>query len=119
VLPQDEYGRSHLACQKDSDDLEQEGHLQGLLSACYPDKNSSPHTVTESHDAIQSIKDDWVINHPIIVQLTKVLDLRKTSLVEFEVILLKTKHNVFQNIVDDFCDKILMVTIQSTSQNSK
>lgn len=76
-------------------------------------------TVTECHDAIQCIKDDWMINHSIIVEFAKVLDLCKSSLVEFEIILFQPDHDILQDIVDDCCNEVLMVTVQSTSENCK
>ena len=76
-------------------------------------------TVTESHDSIQSIKYYRVIDHAIIVKLAKVLDLCNPSLVEFEVVLLQTEHDVFQDIVDNSRDEILMVTRQCANHDGK
>ena len=60
-----------------------------------------------------------MIKHAEVVKFAKVLDFSNSSLVEFEVILLQTENNVFQNIVNDCDDKVLMITIQSSCKNGK
>lgn len=75
--------------------------------------------MSEGHDSIHCIEDDRMINHPIVVKLTKILDLCNSALVEFEIILLQSKHDVFQEIVNDGSDKVLVISIQRTYKDCK
>lgn len=70
-------------------------------------------------NAVQGIKDHWRIDHLVVVQLSKVLDLRNTSLVELEIILLQAKGNPFENIINNLDDEVLMVAVQSTGEDSQ
>ena len=56
-----------------------------------------------------------MINHAIVIKLAKVLDFRNSSLVELEVILLQAYHDVFQDVINDGCDELLVVSVQSAS----
>lgn len=73
----------------------------------------------EGHNSIHCIKNNRVVNHAIVVQLAKILDLRNSALVKFEVILLQTKHDIFKSIVNNGRDKVLMVPIQRTCEDCK
>ena len=75
--------------------------------------------MTKSQDSIKRIKDYRVIDHAIVVKLAQVFDFGNPSLVELEVILLQSKYNRFHDVVDDSDDEILVVTVQSTGQDSK
>lgn len=75
--------------------------------------------MSESHDSIHCIEDDRVINHTIVIEFTQVLDLCDAALVEFEVILLQAKHNIFQEIVNDGGNKVLVISIQRACEDCK
>jgi hypothetical protein len=75
--------------------------------------------MAKCHDSIHCIKDDGMINHAVVVKFAKILDLCESALIEFEVILLQAEHDVFQEIVDNRGDKILMISVQSTREYCK
>jgi hypothetical protein len=75
--------------------------------------------MTKRHNAIHGIKYDRVLNHAEIVELPKVLDFCNSPLIIFEIILLETQDNVFQDIVNDCGDEVLVVTVQSASHDRK
>jgi hypothetical protein len=72
--------------------------------------------MTKRHNAIQGIKYDRMLNHAVIVELPKILNLCNSPLIIFEVILLETQDNVFQDIVNNCSDEVLVVTVQSASK---
>jgi hypothetical protein len=71
------------------------------------------------HDAIHGIKNHRMIKHAEVVQFAEVFDLCNPSLVELEIILFQAEDNVFQNVVNDCNDKILVVSIQGARENGK
>ena len=73
--------------------------------------------MSEGHDSIHCIKDDRMINHAVVIEFAEILDLGDSALIVFEVILLQTYHNVFQEIVNDGRDKVLMISIQGTCED--
>ena len=75
--------------------------------------------MSEGHDSIHCIKDDGMINHTVVIQFTKVLDLCNSALIVFELILLQANYDVFQEIVNDRRDKVLVISIQSTGEDCK
>ena len=75
--------------------------------------------MTKRHNAIQGIKYDRMFNHAVIVELPKILNLCNSPLIIFEVILLETQDNVFQDIVNNCSDEVLVVTVQSASHDRK
>jgi hypothetical protein len=75
--------------------------------------------MTKRHDLVHRVENHRMIDHSIIVQLTKVLDLGNSSLIEFEIILLKTKRDVLNYVVDYRRYKVLMIPVQSADQNSQ
>ena len=70
--------------------------------------------MTECDDAVKGVKDDARVNHLVIVQLSKILDLSSASLVEPKVVLLKAKSDILENVVDDSDGKVLMVSVKSS-----
>lgn len=68
--------------------------------------------MSECRDLEQSIEDDRRIYHAIDIELSKIPDLRDTSLVELEVIVLKAKRDVLQQVVNYADGEVLMVSIQ-------
>jgi hypothetical protein len=75
--------------------------------------------MSKGHDTIQGIEDYRMINHAIVVQLAQVFHFCNSSLVVFEVVLLQPKHDVFQDVIDDSRNKVLMITVQCTGYDSK
>lgn len=73
--------------------------------------------MSKGHDSIHGVKDDWMINHTIVVEFAKILDLCNSALVVFEVILLQANNDIFQEIVNDGRDKVLMISIQGTYED--
>lgn len=67
--------------------------------------------MAERHNLVHGIKDDWVLDHPIIVELADVLDFRNSPLIELEVVLLQAEGNRFHNIIDDPYHKRGMVSV--------
>jgi hypothetical protein len=60
-----------------------------------------------------------MIKHAEVVKFAEVLDFGNSSLVELEIVLLQTENNVFQNIVNDCDDEVLMIAVQSARENGK
>ena len=58
-----------------------------------------------------------MINHAVVIEFAKVLDLSNSALIVFEVILLQTYHDVFQEIVNHSRDKVLMISVQGTCED--
>lgn len=75
--------------------------------------------MSKRHDTVHDIENNRVIYHTIVVQLSKVFDFSNSSLIELEVVLFQTKHNVFEDIVNYCSDEILVIAIQRTDQNCK
>ena len=73
--------------------------------------------MAKRHDFVHGIEDDRVLNHPVIVEFTQVLDLGDTALVELEVVLLKTERNRLNHRIDDADDKIGVVPVDGTQQD--
>lgn len=76
-------------------------------------------TVAEGDNPIKCVKDDWRINHLVVVQLAEEFDLRDTSLVELEVVVFETQRDSLEDVVDDTDHEILVVSVQSTNQDGK
>src|SRR3954453_17354178 len=89
------------------------GPPEATLAATRINKIHVGITMSESHNAVHSIENHWMINHTVIVKFAEILYFRDAALVELEVILLKTQNNVFENVIDYGGDKILMIPIQS------
>ena len=75
--------------------------------------------MSKGHDSIHDIKYHRMIKHAEVVKFAKVLDFGNSSLVELEIVLLQTENNVFQNIVNDCDDEVLMIAVQSARENGK
>ena len=73
--------------------------------------------MTISYNPIQGIEYHRRIDHLVVVQLSQILDLSNALLVELELILLKPQSDVFQDIVHDADDKVLMISIQSADKD--
>lgn len=67
--------------------------------------------MTERQNTIERIKDDWMVNHAIVVELAKIFQLGDSTLVELEIILFQAKNNRLQNIVNYGDDEFLMIPI--------
>jgi hypothetical protein len=72
-------------------------------------------TVAKRHDSVHGVKYDRVINHSVIVKFAQIFYFCKTSLVELKVVLLQTENNVLENIINDYSDKILVISVQGTN----
>jgi hypothetical protein len=75
--------------------------------------------VTEGHDLVHDIEDHGMLEHSVVVQLAQVLDFGNTALVEFEVVLLKTKRDGLDYGVDDADHEIGMVPVDGAQQDGK
>ena len=75
--------------------------------------------MSKGHDSIHSIKYHRMIKHAEVVKFAEVLDFGNSSLIELEIVLLQTENNVFQNIVNDCNDEVLMIAVQSARENGK
>lgn len=75
--------------------------------------------MAKRHYSIHGVKYNWVINHPIIIEFTKILDFSDSSLVVLEVILLQADSDVFEYVVNDCYDKRLVISVQSTRKNGQ
>ena len=70
-------------------------------------------------NSVQGIEDDTRVNHLVVIELSEILDLSNTSLIEPKVVLLKPKCDIFEHVVDDPDRELLMVSVQSTQKYSK
>ena len=70
--------------------------------------------MTKSHYAIHGFKNHWVIDLFIVVQFTEVLDFCNSSLIVFEIVLLESKCDVLEEIINDGYHKVLMVSNQGS-----
>ena len=75
--------------------------------------------MSKCQDFIHCIKDDGVLEHPIVVQLAKVLDFCDAPLAESEVVLFQSKAYRLDNCINRSDDKIGVITIQGTQQYSE
>ena len=50
----------------------------------------------KAYDTVKRVKDHRRINHLVVVVFAKVFDLSETTLIEFEIVLLKTKGNLLK-----------------------
>jgi hypothetical protein len=75
--------------------------------------------MSKGHDSVHGIKYHRMIKHAEVVKFAEVLDFGNSSLVELEIVLLQTENNVFQNIVNDCDDEVLMIAVQSARENGK
>ena len=71
----------------------------------------------EAYDAIKRIEYYRGVDHFVIVQFTKIFDLCKATLVELEVILLKTQGDLFEQIVDAQDHETRMVAVERPYQH--
>lgn len=76
-------------------------------------------TVSESDNSIKSIEYDWRVDHLIVVQLPQIFYLSDAALVELKIILFQTQVDLFKNIVNDHDDKVLVVAVQRSKEDSK
>jgi hypothetical protein len=76
-------------------------------------------TVAISHDSIHGVKYDWVVNHAVVVQLSQIFYLCETSLVELEVVLFESKNDILEKIINDDCNKILVISVKGADKDSK
>lgn len=75
--------------------------------------------MSKGNDPIQRVKDHWRVNHFVIVKLTQIFDVCDALLIELEIVLLQSKRNSLQGVVDDVNNKILMIAIQSVNKESQ
>ena len=75
--------------------------------------------MTKSDDPIQSVEYHGRIDHFIVVELSKILNLCNAFLVEFEVVQLEAQGDLFQDIVHNIDDKTLMISVQRTNEDRK
>ena len=78
-------------------------------------ESQSRRAMAKGHDTVQSVEYDWRVDHLVIVEFSKVLDLGDATLIELEVVLLQAQSDLFQKIVHDRNDKLLVVAIQGSS----
>ena len=75
--------------------------------------------MSERDNAVKRVKDDGRINHLVVVQLSKIFDFGNTALVEFKVILLQTKSDCLEKVVNDQDYKVLVIAVKGPSQDRK
>ena len=75
--------------------------------------------MAKCHDLIHGIEYHWVLKHPVVVELAKVLDFSNPPLVELEVILLKAERDGLNYMVNDANDKLGMISVEGTQENGK
>ena len=52
--------------------------------------------MSKADDTVESIKNHRRVDHLVVVQFTQILDLRKATLIELEVILLETQGDLLE-----------------------
>lgn len=67
--------------------------------------------MAEGHNLVHDIENDGVLHETIVVDFGQVLHFSDSALVVFEVVLLHTGRNGFDDVVDDFDDKIRAIPI--------
>lgn len=75
--------------------------------------------MSESNNAVQSIKYHGRIDHLVVVQFPQIFYLSDAALVELKVILFQTQIDLLEDIVNDHDDKVLVVTVQRSKEDSK
>lgn len=67
--------------------------------------------MSESDNAVQSVKYHWRVDHLVVVQLSQIFYLGNAALVKLEVILFQTQVDLVKDIVNDHDDKVLVVAV--------
>ena len=75
--------------------------------------------MAKRHDRVHRVKDDWVFEHPVIVELAQILDLSNPPLVESEVVLLQPQSHGLDHLVNNPNDKGGVVPIERAKNNSE
>lgn len=75
--------------------------------------------MSKGDNAIQGIKNHRRVNHLVVVKLSKIFDLCNALLIEFEIIDFQAKSDGLQNIVHHTNNELLMIAVQSTSEDSQ
>jgi hypothetical protein len=78
-----------------------------------------PRTVAECHDLVHGIKDHGVFQHPVVVELSKVLDLSNPALIELKVVLFETKGDRLNYGVDHANDEVSVVPVNGAQQDGE
>lgn len=76
-------------------------------------------TISECHNLVHGVEDDWVLKHAVIVELAKILDFSNASLIESVVILLQPKCYGLDDVVNHLHNKGGMIAIEGAQKNSK
>lgn len=75
--------------------------------------------VAEGKYSIHCVENHGRVDHSIGIQLSQVLDLGNSALIELEVVIFKTCCDIFKNIVDHHNDKFLVILVQMTDNFCK
>jgi len=75
--------------------------------------------MAKCHDLVHDVKDHRVLEHPVVVEFAQELYFGDPTLVELEVVQLKSKTGGFNNMVDDTNDEIGVVSVQCAEDDSK
>lgn len=60
-----------------------------------------------------------MLEHSVVVELSKIFDFGNAALVELEVVLFKTKGNRLNHRIDDANDKLGVVSVEGAQQDRK
>lgn len=75
--------------------------------------------MSKRHDLVHGIKDNWVFQHTVVVELAEVLDFGDTALKEPVVVLLQSKRERFNDIVNDLDDKSRVIAVDGAQKDTK
>lgn len=73
--------------------------------------------MAKSHDPVQRVEDDRMVDHSVIIKLPKILDLSNAALVVLEVVLLQANSHRRKYAINDRDHKARMVPVNGTEQN--
>lgn len=74
--------------------------------------------MTEGHNSVHNIENYGMFEHAIIVKLAQKLYLSDATLQESEIVLLQTKADRLDNVVDDSHHEVGMVAVDGAEQNT-
>lgn len=75
--------------------------------------------MAKSQDLVHDVEYYRVLQHPIVVEFTEILDFGDTSLIVPELILFQSKYHSVKNIVDGCECKARVISVYGTEQDRK